>query len=140
MERLPQGPPDPADPRSVAGARTILVVAVESAVRSVTRRMLAHSGFETLEAVDTESALRLMEAHGDAIGGVVLDLGMPSWLVEVTFEALRFERPALPVLFTGGYGEEVLAARLSGVAGTDFLPKPFGLDALSSKAGDLFPH
>jgi hypothetical protein len=41
-------------------------------------------------------------------------------------------------LLTGGYGEDAVAARLVGAAGTDFLPKPFGLGALGAKAGDLF--
>jgi hypothetical protein len=44
----------------------------------------------------------------------------------------------VPVLFTGGYGEDTVAARLVGAAETDFLPKPFGLDALGEKAGELF--
>jgi DNA-binding NtrC family response regulator len=100
--------------------------------------MLARRGFDSLEASTADEVRRLLRAHRDELVGVVLDLGMPGQTAGDIFGALRRARPGLPVLCTGGYGEEVLAERLAGASRVDFLPKPFGLDALGAAANGLF--
>jgi len=125
-------------PRATERRVTVLIVVAERSVRSVTQRMLERRGFRTLEASDGSEALALFHDHVRDITGVVLDLGMPGLDAEAIFSALRGSRSDLPILFTGGYCEEAVSARLVGAAGTDFLPRPFGLGALAAKAGDLF--
>jgi DNA-binding response OmpR family regulator len=117
---------------------TVLIVETERSVRSVTRRMLERCGFRTLVACDGDEALALFDDHLRGITGVVLELGLPGMDAEALFRALRSARPDLPILFTGGCGQGAAAARLVGAAGTDFLPKPFGLDSLGDKASQLF--
>jgi DNA-binding response OmpR family regulator len=141
MDRVDREPASP----TTAGKRrpghgTVLIVGAEQSLRVVMRRMLARRGFDALEAADADEAVASLRSHGDAIAGVVLDLGMPARVAEETFACLRLARENVPVLFTGGYGEEIVAARLAGSADTDFLPKPFGLDALGAKADDLFAN
>jgi len=116
----------------------VLIVGIERSVRAVTQRMLERRGFRTLEASGGGEALALFRGRAGEIAGVVLDLGMPGMDAVAIFAELRCVRTDVPVLFTGGYGEDAVAARLVGAAETDFLPKPFGLDALGAKAGDLF--
>jgi two-component system cell cycle sensor histidine kinase/response regulator CckA len=113
-------------------------VGIERSVRTVTQRMLERRGFQTLEASGGGEALALFRGRASEIAGVVLDLGMPGMDAEAIFVGLRCVRTDVPILLTGGYGEDAVAARLVGAAETDFLPKPFGLDALGAKAGDLF--
>jgi CheY-like chemotaxis protein len=129
-------------PRTAAKAAErsvmVLIVGVERSVRAVTQRMLERRGFRTLEASGGGEALALFRGREGEIAGVVLDLGMPGMDAEAIFSELRCVRTDLPVLFTGGYGEDTVVTHLAGAAGTDFLPKPFGLDALGAKAGDLF--
>ena len=136
FEHEQNAPPAALAPRP--GHALLLIVGAEPELRSVMRRMLARRGFVALEASNAPEAVEAIRMHGDAVAGVVLDLGMPSPVAEEIFGHLRAARADLPVLFTGGYGEEILTRRLAGAAGTAFLPKPFGLDALGSKAGDLF--
>jgi len=127
-------------PAAAEGERNVmvLIVGVEHSVRAVTQRMLERRGFRTLEACGGGEALALFRGRAGEIAGVVLDLGMPGMDAEAIFGALRCARADVPILLTGGYGEDAVAARLVGAAGTDFLPKPFGLGALGAKAGDLF--
>ncbi|HUJ73481.1 MAG TPA: PAS domain-containing protein, partial [bacterium] len=75
--------PQPAPERPPAegpwrGSGTVLVVDDEASIRSVTRRMLAHLGFEVLEAADGQQALAALREHRDAVKLVVLDLTMPN--------------------------------------------------------------
>jgi DNA-binding response OmpR family regulator len=128
----------PTDTAATARNVVVLIVGVERSVRAVTQRMLERRGFRTLEACGRGEALALFRGRAGEIAGVVLDLGMPGMDAEAIFGALRCVRADVPILLTGGYGEDAVAARLVGTAGTDFLPKPFGLGALGAKAGDLF--
>jgi CheY-like chemotaxis protein len=131
-----RAPPLAAEAANERGV--ILIVGVERSVRCVTQRMLERRGFLTLQACDCGEAVALFSGRGEEVIGVVLDLGMPGMDAEAIFSALRATRSDLPILFTGGYGEDTVSARLVGAAGTAFLAKPFGLDALGTKAGDLF--
>lgn len=117
---------------------TILIVAREPSVRSVTRRILERSCFRTLEACDDEEAIAVFHAHGSDIHGVVLDLGMRDAAAESLAGELRRDQPTLPILFTGGYGERASSIRVSPDQTTGFLAKPFGMDALAAKAEFLF--
>jgi two-component system cell cycle sensor histidine kinase/response regulator CckA len=116
----------------------ILIVGIERSVRTVTQRMLERRGFRTLEACGGDEALAMFRGRAGEIAGVVLDLDMPGIDAEAIFGGLRRVRADVPILLTGGYGEDAVAASLVGAARTDFLPKPFGLDALGAKAGGLF--
>jgi len=119
-------------------AVTLLVVGIDDAVLTVIRRMLERRGFRTLLARCADDARSIVAAHSARLAGVVLDLAMPGMDADRLFGALRRMRPALPVLLTGGYGEDAVAARLTASSHTAFLAKPFGLDALARKAADLF--
>jgi DNA-binding NtrC family response regulator len=118
-------------------ALAVLLVAVDSRVLAVTRRLLERLGFETRVADDAGAVARCLRAGGP-VAGAVLDLGVPEIDAESAFSALRRQLPELPVLLIGGFAEDALAARLMDANATDFLAKPFGLDALGAKAAALF--
>jgi DNA-binding NtrC family response regulator len=117
---------------------TILIVAHEPSVRSVTRRILERQRFRTLEARDVREAISVFHAHARELQGAILDLGMPEAGVDRVAEEFRRARPALPILFTGSYGDDASSSQLKPDPTTDFLPTPFGLEALAEKAGHLF--
>jgi len=119
-------------------AATVLIAGGDGSVRAVTQRMLQRCGYRTLDAANGAEAVALFHRHAEDVAGIVIDLGMPAAEVEGVFDRARAARPEVPVLLTGGFGEDAVAARLVGAARTGFLPKPFGLDALGAKAGDLF--
>ena len=117
---------------------TILIVAREPSVRSVTRRILERRNFRTLEACDVREAIAVFHEHFREVHGAILDLGMPEAGADQVAGEFRRAQPALPILFTGSYGEDVSSKRVKPGPTTGFLPTPFGLDALAEKADDLF--
>jgi len=129
---------EPPPSVNTALSPTILIVAREPSVREVTRRILERRSFRTLEACNDREAIAVFHAHASEIQGVVLDIGMPEAGAEAVAGECRRARPALPILFTGGYGEAASPIRVISGPTTDFLPTPFGLDALAEKAECLF--
>ena len=119
-------------------ATTLLVVGVDDAVLTVIRRMLERRGFQTRLARCLDDVRAIAAANCAGISGVVLDLAMPGIDAEAVFRSLRGARPALPVLLTGGYAEDSVAARLAAARGNGFLAKPFALEALGQMAAELF--
>jgi CheY-like chemotaxis protein len=109
------------------GSGTILVVEDEEGVREVAERMLQEIGFHTIGAEDGRHALDIMEADGDRITAVLLDLSMPRLGGLEAFQRLRSRRPALPIIMMSGYTEQSAAAELagSGPGITGFIQKPF---------------
>jgi DNA-binding NtrC family response regulator len=123
---------------NAAASPTILIVAREPTVRSVTRRILERRRFRTLEACDDREAIAVFRENASEIQGVVVDLGMPGAGAESVARECRRSHPTLPILFTGGYSEGSSSIRVMPDPTTDFLAKPFGLDALAEKAEGLF--
>jgi DNA-binding NtrC family response regulator len=121
-----------------AANTTILIVAREPSVRSVTRRILERQSFRTLEARDVSEAIAVFHEHAREVQGVILDLGMPAAGADRVAGEFRRAQPALPILFTGSYGDDASSEGMKPGPTTGFLATPFGLDALAEKAGDLF--
>ena len=117
---------------------TILIVAREPSVRSVTRRILERQSFRTLEARNAREAIDVFRAHSREVHGAILDLGMPEAGADRVAGEFRRTQPALPILFTGSYGDDSSPKRMTSDPTTGFLPTPFGLDALAEKAEALF--
>ena len=109
------------------GTGTILVVDDEEGVREVAERMLQEIGFHTIGAEDGRHALDIMEADGDRITAVLLDLSMPRLGGLEAFRRLRAARPEIPIIMMSGYTERTAASELagSGPGITGFIQKPF---------------
>jgi PAS domain S-box-containing protein len=110
------------------GSGTILVVEDEEGVRDVAERLLQEIGFDTLAAEDGRHALDIMEAEGDRVRAVLLDLSMPRMGGPETFRRLRTLRPELPIIMMSGYTEQVVSSQFNNGSGpgmTGFLQKPF---------------
>lgn len=111
------------------GNKTVLVVDDEEHVRSITELMLSQFGLEVLTAEDGLDGIRQVQAHGDDIDLVIMDLTMPKMNGERAFREMRLLRPDIRVLLTSGYNEsEATSLREAGIVG--FLQKPFELEDL----------
>lgn len=107
------------------GAReTILLVEDEQAVRTLAVRVLRRRGFQVIEAVDGQDALRLVEHSADVIDLLITDLIMPGVDGPALATRLIPTRPAMRVLFMSGYMEEDVRERTD-IKHADFLGKPF---------------
>ncbi len=117
---------DPAPDHARIG-ETVLLVDDEAGVRQTASEHLRELGYRVLEAEDGPSALRALSA-ASRLDLLVTDVGLPNGMNgRQVAEAVRQQRPGLPVLFITGYAGTVLTP------GTEVIRKPFGLDALASR-------
>jgi PAS domain S-box-containing protein len=114
----------------------ILIVDDDSTLRMVLVEVLKELGYETLEAADASSGLRMLNSDTRIdllITDVCLADGMSGWQMA---EAASIGRPELKVLFITGFAE---SARNGGdlPAGMQLLTKPFSMDAMKGKLREL---
>ncbi len=117
---------------------TALIVDDEAPVRAVVEMMLDQVRVQSLQAVDGVEGIEQLEAHGDRITMVILDLTMPRQGGKRTLEQIRARRPELPVLVISGFdaaseGLDLGEAHLH----TRFLAKPFTIRQFHRALEDL---
>lgn len=131
--------PVEAEPSQWAGGGRVLLVEDEVTVRIIAERALVRQGYEVTCAEDGEDGLAIFENVMKAGGGfdlVVSDVVMPSLDGPGMARAMRRIVPGLPVLFMSGYAEEQLRKEI-GLANAWFMPKPFSVQQLSEKVGEV---
>ncbi|WP_188379887.1 hybrid sensor histidine kinase/response regulator [Oxalicibacterium faecigallinarum] len=123
---------------AAAGERkTILIVDDEPLVRTVSAEILKDLGYRLIEAEDGPSALKLMalDLQPDLL---ITDVGLPNGLNgRQLADAIRAQRPNLPVLFITGYAENAVLNHGDLEAGMQILTKPFATDALTARVESL---
>jgi two-component system cell cycle sensor histidine kinase/response regulator CckA len=122
-------------PRQWAGGGRILLVEDEDPVRVVAERALTRQGYQVTSARDGEEGLELVQ-RGGRFDLVVSDVVMPTMDGPAMARGIREIAPELPVLFMSGYAEEQLRKEI-GLANAWFMPKPFSVQQLSEKVGDV---
>jgi two-component system cell cycle sensor histidine kinase/response regulator CckA len=102
------------------GTETILVVEDNTALRSLTERILRTHGYTVLGAANGTQARRIAEGHAGDIAVMLTDVVMPDHSGPALAESIRAHRPATKVVFMSGY-----TAHHDRAAGNAFLQKPF---------------
>jgi signal transduction histidine kinase/ActR/RegA family two-component response regulator len=115
-----------------ATGETVLVVEDEPVVRAVIVEMLGEQGYQTLEAVDGPSGLRVLRTNA-RIDLLVTDVGLPGMNGRQLADQARETRPDLKVLFITGYAESVAISDGFLQPGMEMITKPFDLDNLSQR-------
>jgi two-component system cell cycle sensor histidine kinase/response regulator CckA len=100
------------------------------AVRAVTRQ-----GYTVVTAADGDEGLEAIAAGG-AFDLVVSDVVMPSMDGPAMAKEIRKITPKLPVLFMSGYAEEQLRREID-IEGMHFIPKPFSVQQIAAKVGQV---
>lgn len=118
--------------RSDASA-TVLVVEDERAVRRVACDVLQTRGYRVLEAADAEAALAIARDHDGAIDLVITDVIMPGKSGRELVDELLQRRPALHVLFTSGYTDDLIERHGVTAPAASFLQKPYAPTDLIEK-------
>ncbi|HEX4310195.1 MAG TPA: response regulator [Acidobacteriaceae bacterium] len=80
---------------------TILCIDDEALGLQIRKAVLERAGYQVLTAVDGATGLTLFRGH--AIDGVVLDYYMPEMDGGAVAEAMRRERPAIPIMLLSAY-------------------------------------
>ena len=117
----------------VRGFETVLVVEDQAGVRKLVSAVLASHGYKVLAAADGETAMAMVERHAGQIHLVLTDVVMPGMNGPDLVEELRRERPEMRAMFMSGYGEDVIAQRISLIPGAEHIAKPFTAESLVTR-------
>ena len=116
---------------------TVLVVDDEPSVRMLVTEVLQDLGYVVLEAGDSVAGLRLLQS-GVRIDLLVSDVGLPGGMNgRQLAEAGLERRPGLKVLFITGFAENSLIGNGYLKPGMQVLTKPFAVDMLAKRIGEL---
>jgi PAS domain S-box-containing protein len=111
----------------------VLVVEDEPALREVTRRILARSGYEVMVAASGQEAISVASACQSRIDAVVTDVVMPGVQGKEVASRVCELHPGIGVLYMSGYTAGLLSAQGVLEQGINLLEKPFTEAALLKK-------
>jgi two-component system, cell cycle sensor histidine kinase and response regulator CckA len=131
-ESTPRPKSMPAASVAPPGARNILLIDDEPAVRVVTGRLLNELGHSVMTADSGQRGLELFSQQPDAIDLVVLDLTMPEKPGDQVLDELRLVRDNVPVVITSGFQAQDASKLLQVPNVIAFLDKPHTLNNLES--------
>ncbi|MFN8588654.1 MAG: PAS domain S-box protein [Candidatus Eisenbacteria bacterium] len=114
-----------AEPGTLAGVETVLVVEDEPALRGLARRFLEQAGYTVLTATDGEHALEVCARHVGPIHLLLTDVVMPRLGGGRLAQELVSRTPRLRVLYMSGYTDDAIARHGMLEPGMHFLAKPF---------------
>ena len=117
---------------AAAGDGTLLVVEDEASVRGFLAKALEHMGYRVLVADGPRAALQLMREQADHIDLIITDVMMPDMTGPDLIRNVSSVSSRSSVLYISGYMTDPQALGV-GVAGIDYLAKPFTLEQLSAK-------
>jgi CheY-like chemotaxis protein len=130
-----------ADDRSAAkltgGTETILVAEDDEIIRNLTRSVLTEFGYEVIEAMDGEEALRIFGENRDRIDLLLLDVIMPRKNGKAAYEEMRRIKPGIKALFMSGYSADMISKE--GILEKDlrFISKPVSPTELLMKVREV---
>ena len=121
----------------VKGSGTVLLVDDEDMVREVAAELLGELGYRVLEAGSGEQALHIYQDVKQDIDIVILDMIMPGMGGGQVFDRLREIKPDAKVLLSSGYSMDGQAREILARGCDGFIQKPFNLEQLSRKIGEI---
>ena len=131
---------EPAALEAVAalrGSETILVLEDEPRVRKLICEVLTGRGYNVLEAVRGEEAVRITAEYHGRIHLLLTDVVMPEMSGPQALEQIRARHPHTKVLFMSGYTDEAMMQHGILDSGAPFLQKPFVPEALARKVREV---
>jgi two-component system, cell cycle sensor histidine kinase and response regulator CckA len=119
------------------GTETILVGEDHDGIRELARATLEALGYRVMLATNGEEAVRVFEAHRDAIGMALLDVVMPKLGGPDAYTRMAAAKPGLPVLFTTGYSAQAASLDVLVENGAAILQKPYSSAHLGRKVREI---
>ena len=120
-----------APEEALRGTETVLLVEDEQAVREVTAEQLESLGYRVLACASGLEALTVAAGHEGPLHLLLSDVVMPGMNGRQLATRLLEARNGLRVLYTSGYGEDVIARHGVLEEGVFLLEKPYSLLALA---------
>ena len=119
------------------GHETLLLVEDEEGVRELIAEWLGGHGYTVLTASNGAEALALASREARSIDLLIADVVMPQMGGPALAERLLPSRPEMKIVYVSGYADEAIGDPRVLAAGSDFLQKPFSLDALVRKVREI---
>jgi two-component system, cell cycle sensor histidine kinase and response regulator CckA len=114
-----------ARPEVRGGSETVLLVEDEPTLLELAHCTLTQLGYNVLPCGSADEALRAFGAQPQRIDLLVTDVVMPRMNGRELAGRMSSLQPGLAVLFSSGYGENVIAKQGVLESGVDFLRKPY---------------
>lgn len=124
-------------PEITGGTETILMAEDEESVRKITSTILLKYGYDVIETVDGDDALKKFIDSRDRIQLVILDVIMPSRNGKEAYEEMRRIRPDIKTIFMSGYMGDILDKKGIIENGMDFIAKPVSPNQLLKKVREV---
>ncbi|MFP3929310.1 MAG: response regulator [Desulfobacteraceae bacterium] len=121
----------------IKGSGTVLLVDDEAMILEVGTDLLKRLGYNVVTASSGPEAVDVFRERADEVDLVILDLVMPDMDGGKVYEALREIDPEVKALLASGHGLEGRATEVLEAGCDGFLQKPFNLDELSRKIGEV---
>jgi PAS domain S-box-containing protein len=116
-------------PARTSQADTVLIVEDEDPLRGAVSKMLDRHGFSVIEARDGSAALDAIREQNNPIHVLFLDITLPGASGREVLQEARRLRPAMRVIVTSAYTQEMAGASLQSTI-EHFIRKPYRLDDL----------
>jgi PAS domain S-box-containing protein len=129
-----------AEVRLIKGSGTLLIVDDEELVLEVGANMLEKLGYTVLKAHNGSEAVDIFKAHRDKIKMVILDIIMPDMGGGAVYEKIKPINPDVKVLLSSGYSVDGQAIELLEAGCDGFMQKPFTMEELSKKIGQILDN
>ena len=129
--------PSASTPTATGGSETVLVVEDEWVLREMARDFLTDCGYRVLEAGSGRAALQVWGEHRSEIDLLLTDMKMPEGISGMQLaEKMIAEQPALQVIFTSGYSDDIVTPEVLERNHARFLPKPYSYAELTQIVRD----
>jgi PAS domain S-box-containing protein len=122
-----------ADPTSLTGDETILLVEDTEMVRLLVAQMLESNGYTVIAAASGPDAIEIADQGDLRVDLLMTDVAMPRMNGRELADQLMATRPALKILFTSGYPADTVLRLGIAEARTAFIEKPYLPDDLALK-------
>jgi PAS domain S-box-containing protein len=120
-----------------AGSATLLVVEDQHEVRALAVRALTSRGYRVLQADSAEAALDQVQAHTGPLDLLFTDVVLSGMNGKELAERLLEIRPAVKIVFTSGYTEDVIAHHGVIDQNVAYLGKPYTPESMLDKITEV---
>ncbi len=125
-------------PANLGGSGQLVIVCEdEAAVRKLTTRLLRRAGYDVRAAATGEAAAEAIFRAERPVSLLVTDVVMPTMNGPDLVRRIEGTHPRLPVLYTSGYTDDLLANHDIGGGARSLLRKPFRAVELLSAVAQL---
>ena len=124
IEKEAESPLDRTSATLTGGTETVLVAEDDEVIRNLTRSVLTEFGYQVIEAMDGEDAVRVFGENRDRVDLLLLDVIMPRKNGKAAYEEIRRMKPGIRALFMSGYSADMISKEGVLEKGLSFISKP----------------